>query len=197
MRYPSLILASSSPKRKEILSSLGLKFKTYNPKIKEITSASTPTQLVKSNAFFKVKAVIHTHPQNFIIGADTIVSSGKKIFLKPRHWKEGLSMLQSYRNEPSYVYTGLTVYSPRGQILTRTQKSRFYLTSMPTSRQEKIFRMIYSPKQSGGFSIEGLGSIILDKIYGSYYNILGLPVYLLDSMFQELSYDLLQFKKKN
>lgn len=195
-KKPKLILASSSIKRKEILESLKLDFKVVVSHAKELATAKKPHELVINNANLKVLEVLKNFPNDFIIGSDTIVVSDKKIFGKPKNFTEGEKMLTTYKKQKNFVYTGLAIYSPiKKKIHTDYKKTQFLLNSLPDDKLKKIFKQIFSKEQSGGFSIEGMGAILLDQIKGSFYNILGLPPHLLYEMFISLDYDLLKFQK--
>lgn len=199
-----LVLASGSAKRKEILQGLNLRFISYSPDVDEITNATSPKELVTKNALLKLKAAKEKFSNHFIIAADTVVVSGRKIFFKPKTFSEGNKMLATYVKNSNatynknYVITGVTVYSPIIQkTICRTDSSSFKISLLPSTQLKKIYKRIFSTTQSGGFSIEDWGSVLISSITGSYYNVLGLPLHTLTAAFNELNTDLEIFLKTN
>jgi septum formation protein len=194
---PKLFLASQSLKRKEILQSLNIEFEIQTSPVTEITKGENPYNLVMTNAKLKAEKCVLLHPNDYVIGADTIVVSGDTFFFKPKNFQEGLAMLASYQKQKNFVYTGLALYDPiKKTIITEYESSQFFLNCFTNTEIKNLYCLIFSKDKSGGFSIEGIGAILIDRIKGSYYNILGLPLNLLYSMFKKINCDLFVFKKK-
>src|SRR3989338_7629641 len=106
-----IYLASDSRARKKILALAGLKFKVIKSRVKEkrVAGSLSYAILVKRNALVKAKDVVRRVKSGVIIGADTIVVEGKKIFGKPKNLKEAKAMLKRLMQKPQWIYTGLVV----------------------------------------------------------------------------------------
>jgi septum formation protein len=193
---PDIVLASGSPRRKELLSTLGLPFRTEVSDADEsIAERMPPSAFVETLARRKASAIAAkyqgTQRETLIIGADTIVVLDGQILGKPTseaHAKDMLTMLQGRTHE---VYTGLCVL----RILDRREivgHSRTEVTMRPLSREE-ITRYVNSGEpldKAGAYAIQGLGSTIVTRISGDYFTVVGLPLYLLADFFQQLGWSI-------
>ncbi len=195
-----LILASRSKRRIEILQELNLNFISVDSQAKEIKADGKHSigYLVKTNARLKAEIVLKRFPENCILAADTLVSCNGKIFEKPLSKKHGLQMFECYLKNRSYVWTALCFYNPRNKttLLNVTKSSIKAYSNFSPATRKKLFSLVFEPKASGGFSIEGLGALFLDNIQGSFYNILGLPVHDMLTLIEESGYSFFSFLRK-
>ncbi|MEW6025734.1 MAG: Maf family nucleotide pyrophosphatase [Planctomycetota bacterium] len=192
---PLIILASASPRRSQILSECGIAHKVAPSNAEEIMNAGKgPAHNVLFNARIKAGVVARRFKRGFVIGADTVVLSGRNLIGKPRNRAEAKRLFREFSGKTIRVYTGLCV------IDALTQKSAC-ATTVSKVRVKKItpkmagkFLMVAGPfDKAGGFSIEGPGSFIFDNVRGSFYNVLGLPMMELHRLFGNLGIDLLEY----
>lgn len=172
----NLILASSSPRRKELLENLHLTFEVFSCNVDEsFDPALTPSEIVMELGSRKAKAVREQNPDSFIIGADTVVVLDGAVLGKPKNSKEAFSMLQTLSGKTHSVYTGVTIIAPG----TETQ---FYVQTdvvfWELSDDEiKAYIDTGEPfDKAGAYGIQGYGSMFVKEIYGDYFAVVGLPV---------------------
>ena len=196
--YPkSIVLASQSIKRKEILQSIGLNFLVEKSTLKEYTEKdfSNIHTLVVKNAELKATNIQQKHPLSIIIGVDTLVLCNHKIIGKISNEKDGFQVFKSYFSHQSFkVISGLAVSFPHlNQVLSAYESTEI----KPYSCHEKIlkqyFQLLFSKEKSGGFSLENQGGILFDRINGSFYNVLGLPLNTLFSLFLQVNINFLNY----
>jgi len=194
-----IILASVSKRRSEILNSCGIPHKIITGDVEELSSCDMPvSKIVRINAEEKAKSILPKCNENsIIIAADTLVAHGKDIIGKPKNEDSAREMLERFSGNYIEVYTGICVVdSETGRIVSDVDVSEISVASLSKEETKKYFRLLGPYDKAGGFSIEGVGSIIFDEIKGSYFNILGLSMIKLRLLFAELNMDILDFIKK-
>jgi septum formation protein len=171
-----LILASSSPRRKELLENLQLNFEISSSNVDEsFDPALTPEDVVTELASRKARFVAGNEPTAFVIGSDTVVELSGKILEKPKDEQEALSMLKQLSGKTHSVYTGVSIIAP-------AQKIKFYQKTDVTFWElshEEIDYYIKSGEpfdKAGSYGIQGLGSFLVREIKGDYFAVVGLPV---------------------
>ena len=170
-----IILGSQSPRRKELLNAMGLKFKVKKLNVEESYPQSlSPIQTALFLSRKKSKAYNVSHNE-LLICADTIVYQKNNIFEKPKSKKEAVQMLTEISNKQHYVVTGVT-------LKTKEEELSFYERSIvkfkKLSKSEILFYVNnYNPlDKAGGYGIQDwIGLIGVEKISGSFYNVMGLP----------------------
>ncbi len=180
------ILASSSPRRKALLSDLGLTFKTFSPEVDESPLAGVkekPELLCKRLAGLKAQAYKSPDDLDMVIAADTIVVVDDLILGKPSDEEDNLYMLKQLQGRAHFVYTGLAIRF-KGKVLSEAEKTevRFRELSMEALRS-------YSASgegldKAGGYAIQGKGSLLVEAINGDYFNVVGLPICLMGKMME-------------
>lgn len=172
----SLILASSSPRRKELLTNLGLTFEVSASLIDEIIDASaTPAEIVISLAQQKAIDVSKQFPDSFVIGADTIVVKDSIILGKPKDEQDANNMLKMLSGQTHSVYTGVA-------IVKKSVPTTFFVETAVTFwplTDEEIDQYIQSGEpfdKAGSYGIQGLGATLVKEIKGDYFSVVGLPV---------------------
>ncbi len=184
----TIILASSSPRRKELLDKIGLKFVSDSGDFSEDLKAETdPEGLAELLSMGKAMAVAKKYPDAIIIAADTFGVVRGKIVGKPHNPREAKKMLQSLCGRSHRVITGLTVFDvPNNKRITRTVETRVYLKKLSSDEIETYVASGEPLDNAGAYDIQWLGAVILEKIVGDYYNVMGLPLSTLSDVLKEL-----------
>jgi septum formation protein len=183
----TIILASASPRRKELLEKLGLKFKVDPSDYPEDLSAElAPRLMAASLSRGKARAVAKKYADSIIIAADTIGVLRGKIIGKPHSAEAARSMLAELSGKSHRVITGLTIIdSASGNSLTRTVETRVYIKPLSLGEISAYVSTGEPLDKAGAYAIQGLGAVIVSKIEGDYYNVMGLPLNVLAECLQE------------
>ena len=203
-----VILASSSPRRHELLALLGIEHQVIPCKMEEekITNNTKQEKSTKKEitieekvinlAYQKVVCIQRTlgvNEDTIIIGADTIVLFKDEIIGKPRSKEEALEMLTKLSGNIHQVYTGLCVYDySTDKIHTGIEKTN---VSMCLWNEERLRNYIEAENvldKAGAYAIQGIGAAMIDCIDGCFYNVMGLPLSRLVKMLDELDYNYLK-----
>ena len=171
-----LLLASSSPRRREILSRAGYKFIVVPANADEqVPPGMPPGEIVETLARRKAKAVAQGRPGDTILAADTIVVLDGTVLGKPRDPTEACAMLARLSGRVHTVYTGYCVRAgDRIQTGCESTEVEFY----PLSDQE-ILDYVNTGEpmdKAGAYGIQGLGALLVRRIRGDFYNVMGLPI---------------------
>jgi septum formation protein len=171
----NIILASKSPRRTEILSMMNIDHLVIPSKEKEVIDPTlTPTEVVMSLAYQKAKSIAVNHPNDLVIGADTIVVINNEILGKPKDYNDAVRMLSLLENNTHQVITGVSII--KGNYI-----DTFYVVSNVTFKpmtKEDIDNYISLENvydKAGSYAIQGEHATFIDHIEGDYYNIVGLP----------------------
>ncbi|CAM3502020.1 Maf family protein [Marinicrinis lubricantis] len=185
-----LILASSSPRRQEIIRSLRLPFEVYPSHVDETIEASlTPSEAVTVLAERKASAVkekLNGSMKGVIIGSDTVVVLGNDILGKPVNPQDAFAMLKRLQGRSHQVYSGIACIDAAED--KRVVQYRSTLVHMRSLSDDQIERYIESGEpmdKAGSYAIQGLGAALVDSIEGDYFNVVGLSVALLTDMLKE------------
>ena len=189
-----IILASKSKQRKNILNSLGLKFKVIPSNIKENRRLkSSCAKLVKENAINKAKDVASRLGEGVVIGADTLVLVPPgQIIGKPRSIQDAKRTLKFLSKRPQWVYTGLAVVDiDKNKIISDYEKTRVFMQQLSDKEIDRYFSKTSPLDKAGGFDIQRYGGIFIRRIEGCFYNVVGLPVAKLYRMLKRIGVQLL------
>lgn len=183
-----IILASGSKARQRLLRQIGLKFRVVESGVKESRSLKEgPVRLVIKNALKKARRVAERFTSGVVVAADTVVFSRKNIIGKPRNVKEARRMLKILSQKPQWVYTGLAVIDiDNDKAHTNYEKTKVYMYPLSNKEINYYYRKVYSLDKAGGFDIQGLGGIFIDRIEGCFYNVVGLPLAKLAKMLKKI-----------
>lgn len=186
-----IILASASPRRKELLSALGVEFDIHPARGPEHTpEQGDPARTVMDLALAKAREVAAQYPDALVIGADTVVEKDGRILGKPAGRAEAAAMLQDLSGAVHRVYTGLAlVQGDRTSCRAEETRVRFR-----TLRPEEIRAYAESDEpmdKAGAYAIQGKASLFVQGIEGDYFNVVGLPLCLLGEMLEEFGVRLL------
>ncbi|MFH1309588.1 MAG: nucleoside triphosphate pyrophosphatase [Candidatus Omnitrophota bacterium] len=190
-----VILASLSERRSRILSDCGIEHQAIpSGAFENIDDGKDISEIVQINAERKAEKVAEKHKDALVIGADTLVIHAGNILGKPDSEHSAREMLKQFSGEELEVYSGLCVINGSKKSVDY-EKSVLNVVSLTNDQIERYFRLLGPYDKAGGFSIEGVGSILFDNIKGSYFNILGLSTRKLKDMFREIDLDILDFIK--
>ncbi len=176
-----LILGSSSPRRKELLKSYGLKFTIIKPNIEEYSHKNElPEEFVKRAAREKLEAILKISrykkiKEKVIVTADTIVVYKKKIFGKPKDERDAFRMLKLLQNRWHIVYTSFCIYY-RGKIICKLVKTYVKFRKMDDTEIKDYIQSGEPMDKAGAYAAQGRGAAIIKEIRGSYTNVVGLPM---------------------
>lgn len=185
----SLILASSSPRRKELLGYTGIPFRVITADAEEMTRGA-PDALVRENARRKARAVWNGHPGSIVLGADTVVYQDGRVLGKPRGEAEAREMLRCLSGSWHAVYTGVCVIGPEGKEDVRSDESRVLFVPL---EEETIRRYVETGEpmdKAGAYAVQGIGGMFVSRIEGSYSNVIGLPMALTRDMLRAAGLDI-------
>lgn len=195
-----IILASSSPRRKEILKTLGFRFTITEPGIAESArGARAVSRYVQDCAKAKANAALRKlSRQNdvLIIAADTVVASGKMVLGKPESKEDALRMIKRLSGKTHQVFTGvaLLVYTMKGKNGRKSRRKMnvfFEKTNVKFKKISKRHALNYirtqeSMDKAGAYAIQGKGARFIKSIQGCYFNVVGFPVYKFGMALKEM-----------
>lgn len=178
-----LILASGSPRRRELLQMLGLEFTVSVSESEEkVPDGLTPAETVEHLAYQKYKSVAEKegNADNVIVAADTIVVYGGRIFGKPSNTAEAEKMLETLSGNTHEVFTGVCVNGDCSHVISKV--------TFRNLEREEIVSYVKTGEpmdKAGAYGIQGIGSVLVENIDGDYFNIMGLPVCRLTCMLKK------------
>lgn len=180
-----LILASGSPRRKEILEAMGLSFSVDVSDADE-SFVGKPEDMVLELSRRKAQAVAPRHADSVILAADTIVFCDG-VLGKPRDDEEARRMLSELSGRWHSVYTGVTMIDTRsGSTISRADATRVHFVPLTDADIAAYVATGETRDKAGAYAIQGRGGMLIDRIEGSYSNVVGLPMALVRSMLLEL-----------
>lgn len=187
--YP-VILASGSPRRKELLGSLGLEFKVIPSDVDEGAfdiDHLPPGKRVEFLAEKKAAAVADKNPDSLVIGSDTIVVLDDVVYEKPVDKDDAFRMLKILQGNTHQVFSAITLVYPDGKIQNEYLSTRVTFRSMTDEEIRAYIETGEPMDKAGAYAIQGLGSLNIEKIDGCYFNVVGMSLYLLGSMLNKTS----------
>ena len=189
LKSKSFILASSSPRRRELLAGVGLDFEVVPPQVPEhARDGEAPLDFAKRMAMEKALYVCAQERRGrIVVGSDTVVSVSGEIFGKPRDEEDAFLMLQKLSGKTHEVITGFCVARPPGDILhlgaTRTEVR---MKSLDTEEMRRYIKTGEPMDKAGAYAIQGIGSCLVEWIKGSYTGVVGLPLFELISVLSDM-----------
>ena len=181
-----LILASASPRRKELLGKIGLKFEIIPAKGEEVVTKKLPWEVVEELSFQKAKEIADMQTEEcIIIGSDTIVANGEEIMGKPKDEADAFRMLSEIAGNIHQVYTGVTLIrtGDHPKVITFAEKTDVHLYPMSGEEINAYIATKDPMDKAGAYGIQGDFAIHVKGIEGDYYNVVGLPI---GKVYQEL-----------
>jgi septum formation protein len=190
------ILASASPRRRELLASIGFDFDVIPSSVPEVRDAGeSPEEYVARLSREKAAAVAAKHGDRWIIAADTTVLLGEELLEKPSDPADARRMLATIAGKTHIVYTGVTLqHAGDGYHDTRVAESEVRMLPL-TEREIEWYVATGEPlDKAGAYAVQGIGAMFIDSVHGSYTNVVGLPLALLYQMLKRAGIDVLSDK---
>lgn len=190
-----LVLASGSPRRRELLSTLGLEFVTESPGVDESRLPDEPPG-VYVERIARDKAAAASGEGRVVIAADTAVVHEGKLMGKPAHPEEARSMLRRLQGDTHDVFTGLAVASWDGKPIIHSTVDVTEVSFMPmTDNEIADYVATGEPMdKAGAYAIQGLGGLFIDAIKGSPFTVVGLPIHLVSRLISSAGADISRFR---
>ncbi len=184
-----IILASNSPRRRELLEMLGLKFDIIADNTPEpIRRNMKPNVVVCELAEFKGKNVFHTLDKSeaaLIIAADTVVAVDDEILGKPADAQDAMSMLLKLSGKMHCVYTGVYVLDTTSEkSVSFYEKTEVFFKKLDIDEIKDYINIGEPMDKAGAYGIQNLGSLFVERINGDYFNVVGLPLSRLGRVFK-------------
>lgn len=177
---PRLLLASASPRRQELLASMGIPFEIVVSNAEEIESGA-PDKLVLGNARIKGLSVAREHRDAVILAADTIVYFNHQVLGKPKDKAEAERMIRMLSGAWHEVYTGVFV-TGNGREESGVSVSRVQFDRLTDEEVRRYVETGEPMDKAGAYAIQGRAGMFIDRIEGSYSNVIGLPMALVRQM---------------
>lgn len=186
----NIILASNSPRRKEILNSIGVNFSVYASGFDEMSvTEKAPVERCIAIARGKAKTAYRyfseKHNNNFIIAADTLVFNKTGIFGKPENEDAARNMLITYSGVPHNVVTAICCIDAGGTFYERQSISTVLFKTLSAAELDAYIQTDEWKDAAGGYKLQGMASLFIKKIAGSHTGIVGLPLYELYEILTE------------
>lgn len=189
LKSRSFILASSSPRRRELLARVGLDFEVIEPQVRErVGEGEGPLDFAKRMAREKALSVSGSVRRgSIVVGSDTVVSVSGEILGKPSDEEDAFSMLQKLSGKTHEVITGFCVAESPGEVIylgaTRTEVR---MKSLDTNGMRRYIKTGEPMDKAGAYAIQGAGSCLVEWIRGSYTGVVGLPLFELVSVLSNI-----------
>ena len=181
-----LILASASPRRKELLAKTGLAFDIIPAKGEENITKTIPAEVVMELSLQKAKEIADQQTEEcIIIGSDTVVAKGDEIMGKPKDEADAFRMLDMISDDCHQVYTGVTIIrtGEQAEVITFAEKTDVYLYPISEADINAYIESGDPMDKAGAYGIQGDFAVHVKGIEGDYYNVVGLPI---GRVYQEL-----------
>lgn len=188
MGKPLFILASASPRRRQLLGSIGLDAQIIPANIDESAHAQLPPEkMVTQLAMLKATDVARSlRGETYVIGADTCVCINGEILGKPRDIADAKRMLTMLSGKSHEVYTGYCVVSCKsGSAAAKYEKTTVTFRDLSDKEIDAYIKTREPMDKAGAYGIQGKGSVFIEKIEGDYFNVVGLPVCALTIMLRD------------
>jgi septum formation protein len=184
---PPIILASASPRRRELLQQMGLTFEVLPSHAPEVHEEQlTAREVSQLNAYRKAREIAKQNPDALVLGADTLVYLGTELFGKPRDLNEAVAMLEKLQGHTHEVVTAICLLHLRGhrqKVFVESTSVTFHRLNIDQMRA--YFDKVNPLDKAGAYAIQQDGHLIVEKIEGSYSNVVGLPVERLEEELRE------------
>ncbi len=185
------ILASQSPRRRELLASIGLEFDVVPSAVPEVRAeGESPEEYVARLSREKAMAVAASHPSRWVIAADTTVLLGEQLLEKPLDAGDARRMLATIAGHTHIVYSGVTLlHLDQGHRDTRVAESEVRMLPLTVDDIDWYVATGEPLDKAGAYAVQGVGAMFIDSIHGSYTNVVGLPLALLFQMLRKAGID--------
>jgi septum formation protein len=180
-----LVLASGSPRRKLLLRQQGISFRTVHTRVVEhFARGETPRQAARRLALAKARAAARRHRRAWIVAADTVVTIDGHLLAKPSSRREAESMLRRLAGRRHAVVTAVAVVGP-GFARAASCRTAVSIRRL-TAAEVRAYAATREPyDKAGGYALQGLGAVLVERIEGDWSNVVGLPLGLLRGLLAE------------
>ncbi len=184
----NIILASKSPRRREIMDKLNIEYKVIVSDIKEVMDESLAIEdRIKDLALKKALAVYEDHKEDLVIGADTVVEADGVILGKPRNETEAYDMIRKLSGRTHRVITAVAMVTSKWQYLDHDVTGVTF-TNIGESEIRKYVKTDEPYDKAGAYAIQGWAGRYISRIEGSYYTVMGLPLHMIYLRLKEAGY---------
>ncbi len=175
---PCLILASASPRRRQLLAEHGYDFTVVPADVEEIAPAHfTPREVVLWNARSKAHAVARAHPDEIVLGVDTLVAFDGRIFGKPRDMDEAFAMVSELNGRSHEVFSGVCIaQAASGKEHTFAEVTRVHFRKLSAAQIRTYHARIGPLDKAGAYAAQDDRGELIERVEGSFTNVIGLPM---------------------
>jgi septum formation protein len=190
-RSVPIVLSSNSPRRRSLLSDLlGWNVLFVSPDVEEnVGGFNSPSQAVELLAEKKALFGANLYPEHYVIGADTLVYMDGRILGKPASKEEALDMLSLLNGSTHEVYTGVAV-AKAGRIISDHEVTKVTFRRMDIKALLSYLDTQEGMDKAGAYGIQGKGALLVERIEGCYFNVVGLPLATLSKAFERMGWPL-------
>lgn len=172
-----MILASKSPRRKEILENMGFSIEIISKDIEEMSGKEEVTEKIKDIAYKKVMAVAKEYTTEYVVGADTIVEVDGEILGKPRDKAEACQMLEKLSGRSHNVVTAFSLINiEKGISVKECSTTKVYFKNLTREDIEWYISTEEPMDKAGAYGIQGKGSAFVERIEGDFFTVMGFPI---------------------
>ena len=171
-----IILASNSPRRKELLEQAGIDFEVKSADVEEITTKTKPDEVVIELSQLKAQAVAKENNGRVVLAADTVVACDGKILGKPADEDDAFNMLKALSGKAHQVYTGVTIIAEDGTSQSFAECTEVIMYENSNELIRKYVATKEPMDKAGAYGIQGKGAVLVKEIKGDYNNVVGLPL---------------------
>lgn len=187
-----IILASGSPRRKELLEQIGVSFEIVKAEGEEVITTEIPSEAVKELSRQKAREVAAKTDGDVIIGADTVVAVSGRILGKPKDAGDAVRMLKMLQGKEHEVLTGVTlILKESGQEICFAEATKVHVYPMTEEQIRSYVESGEPMDKAGAYGIQGLAALFVTGIAGDYFNVMGLPLHLVGEMLRAFGVELL------
>jgi septum formation protein len=188
---PLLLLVSTSPRRRALLREAGIPFEPVAPRdvAEDFPLDEPPRDLVLRHALTKARSVAVDYPKRLLLGADTVVVLEGRVFGKPADEAEAREILAALQGRTHVVYTGLALVDG-GSGREQAEVEATDVAVRPLSHEEVAAYVATGEPldKAGAYAIQGRGALLVERVDGDYFNVVGLPLYRLSTMLTAFGY---------
>lgn len=192
MEKKKIILASASPRRREIMAQAGYQFEVQVSQKEERYISTQPDEIVKELALLKAKDIAEKNGEKdcIVIGADTVVAHKGKILGKPKTKQDAFAMIQDFQGDKHQVYTGVAIlhYDREGKetVINHAVRTDVYVNPMTDDEIRAYIEKDNVMDKAGSYGIQSGFAVHIEKIEGDYFNVVGLPISYIYEVLKEL-----------
>jgi septum formation protein len=192
-----IVLASASPRRRELLGQIGLRFEVEPTGYDEArgraaTATLGPHETARELSLGKARAAAQKHGDALIIAADTLVVLGDRLIGQPHTAAQAREMLRALNGRTHSVITGFTVLDAgTGRLVTRSVETTVRMRKVALKMIDSYVRTKEPLGKAGGYAIQGRGAVLVDRIEGDFFNVVGLPLGALAEALKEFGVEVL------